>query len=135
MQTEKNFLKPPSLRYLPFIGQAMSWAVWYDTQMGQYVALCPVCHQKVTYATAEALHRELKSGVNPGCQGCRAKRSFEQNPGLIGLFLDFWYRTGTFPQNPTWLEAIPSPQFNLWGREIRTYLEAEREKEKAAAFP
>ena len=126
MQTEKNFLKSSSPRYLPFAGQAASWGVWYDTRKDQYLALCPVCRQQVTYATAEALHRELRGAMTAGCQGCRAKRSFEQNPGLIGVFLDFWYRTGTFPQSPSWLEAIPPSQFNLWGREIRAVLQPEQ---------
>jgi hypothetical protein len=131
MQTEKNFLKPSSPRYLPFVGQATSWGVWYDTRRDQFVALCPVCHQQVTYANAEALLRELKAGPNQACQGCRAKKSFQLNPGLIGVFLDFWYRTDTFPQSPSWLEAIPPSQFNLWGREIRAGLQPEKGTEKA----
>jgi hypothetical protein len=59
----------------------------------------------------------------------------EQNPGLIGVFLDFWYRTGTFPQSPSWLEAIPRQQFTLWDREIRSFLAMAREKEKIVTRP
>jgi hypothetical protein len=62
------------------------------------------------------------------CQGCRAKITFQQDPGLIGLFLDFWHRTGKFPKSASWLEAIPPEQFNLWAREIRAALEVDREK-------
>jgi len=112
-------------RYVPFLTGGVALAAWYDTMENQYIAICPRCHASITYDNLNVLYRELVSSDASCCQGCRAKITFERNPGLIGLFLDFWYRTGSFPESPSWMEAIPPHLFNLWPKELKAALRAE----------
>ena len=100
-------------RYVPFVVKGTLLAVWYDSQENQYLVLCPKCHGLIIYDKLGIVYREMVLSERKCCQGCRAKISFEQNPGLIGVFLDFWHRAGNFPESPSWLEAIPQQQFNL----------------------
>ena len=100
-------------RYLPFVVKGTLLAVWYDSQEDQYVVLCPKCHGLIIYDKLGIVYREMVLSERKCCQGCRAKISFEQDPGLIGVFLDFWHRTGNFPESASWLEAIPQQHFNL----------------------
>jgi hypothetical protein len=111
-------------RYVPFVLKDTVLAVWYDNQKKQYVVLCPQCHEVISYRSLDALHREMVGSDRQCCQGCRAKITFEKDPGLIGMFLDFWYRTGEFPESDSWLEALPRSHFNLWGKEIKAALNA-----------
>ncbi len=100
-------------------------AVGHDVQAGQYFVLCPQCRERIIYDTLDSLYHELISSDRKCCQGCRARTSFERNPELVGLFLDFWYRTGAFPQSTSWLEAIPQTHFILWAKEIRAAFKRE----------
>jgi hypothetical protein len=100
-------------RYVPFVVNGTSLAVWYDSQEDQYLVLCPACHVLITCATLGIVYHEMVWSRRKCCQGCRAKLSFEQAPGLLGAFLDFWQRTNNFPENASWLEAIPPQRFNL----------------------
>ena len=113
---------------MPFVVNGTSLAVWYDSQEDQSLVLCPACHELITCDTLGLVYQEMVWSKRKCCQGCRAKITFQQDPGLIGLFLDYWQRTGTFPESATWLGAIPSEQFNLWAKAIRDALEADREK-------
>jgi len=115
-----------SPRYLPFVPKDTTLAVGYDPQKEEYAVLCPQCHEVILYRTLEALYREMVRGDRRCCQGCRARITFEKDPGLIGMFLDFWYRTGNFPESDSWIEAIPRPQLNLWQKEIRAALTSAR---------
>jgi hypothetical protein len=105
-------LTPP--RYVPRAIKGTSLSVWYDTREDLYRVLCPQCHCLITYDTTGILYREMVLSERQCCQGCRAKISFEKNPLLIGVFLDFWCRTGKFPESDSWIEAVPQKQFNLW---------------------
>jgi hypothetical protein len=107
-------LTPP--RYVPRIIKGTSLSVWYDTREDQFRVLCPRCHCLVTCDTIEIVYREMVLSERKCCQGCRAKISFEKNPLLIGVFLDFWCRTGKFPESDSWIEAVPQKQFNLWAK-------------------
>jgi hypothetical protein len=113
-------------RYVPFVMKGSSLAVWFDSQEGQYAVFCPKCHRLIVYDTADIVYREMVWNDRRCCQGCRAGITFERNPGVIGIVLDFWYRTGDFPQSSSWLEAIPTDQFHLWTKEIRAALESEQ---------
>jgi hypothetical protein len=104
-------LTPP--RYVPFIVRGTALAVWYDRQEDQYLVLCPECHELITCDTLGILYHEMVWNEKMCCQGCRAKTCFERDPRLIGVFLDFWYRTRNSPASPSWLEAIPQQQSNL----------------------
>ena len=104
-------LAPP--RYVPFVIKGTSLGVWYDIQKGQYRDLCPQCHCLIIYDTVGVLYREMVLSERRCCQGCRAKISFEKNPLLIGVVLDFWCRTGKFPESGSWLEAVPQKQLGL----------------------
>jgi hypothetical protein len=64
------------------------------------------------------------------CQGCRARNTFEKDPGLIGMLLDFWYRMGKFPESDSWLEGVPHAQLNLRGKEIRAGLNSDPMEER-----
>lgn len=99
-------------------------ALWCDRQENKYLVACPKCHRLINYDSLHALYLAMVDSERKCCQGCRAKVSFEHNPGLIGLYLDFWFRTGAWPQSPSWLEAIPPSRYNLWAKEIQAGLEA-----------
>ncbi len=105
-------LTPP--RYVPWVIKGTSLGVWYDTQGDRYRVLCPQCHCLVTCDTIEIVYREMVLGERKCCQGCRAKIAFEKSPRLAGVFLDFWCRTGHFPESASWLAAVPQKHFNLW---------------------
>lgn len=98
-------LTPP--RYMPFFIKATALRVWYDNREEQYRVLCPQCRCLVTCETIEMVYREMVLSERKCCQGCRAKISFEKNPRVIALFLDFWCRTDNFPESASWLEAVP----------------------------
>lgn len=100
-------------RYLPFVIKGTLLAVWYDSQEEQYVVICPKCHELIIYNRLGIVYREMVLSERKCCPGCRAKISFEQDPGLIGVFLDFWHRTGNFPESASWLEAMPQQKFDL----------------------
>lgn len=117
-------------RYVPFVVKGISLAVWYDSQEDQYLVLCPACRELIICDTLGIVFHEMVWSKRKCCQGCRAKITFQQDPGLIGLFLDYWYRTGNFPESASWLEAIPPEQFNLWAKEIRAALEADQKKKE-----
>ena len=109
-------------KYVPFVLKDTVLTVGYDPQKEQYAVLCPECHEVILYRTLEALYCEMVRSDRRCCQGCRARITFEKDPGLIGIFLDFWHRTGKFPESDSWLEAVPQPQLNLWGKEIGAVL-------------
>jgi hypothetical protein len=111
-----DILNLTQLRYVPWVIEGTSLGVWYDTGEGQYRVLCPQCGCLITCETIEIVYREMVLSERKGCQGCRAKISFEKNPRVTGLFLDFWCRTGNFPESPSWLKAVPQKQFNLLGK-------------------
>jgi hypothetical protein len=117
-------------RYVPFVLKDTVLAVWYDNQKEQYVVLCPQCHEMISHRTLNALYHEMVLGDRQCCQGCRARITFEKDPGLIGMFLDFWYRTGNFPKSDSWIEAVPQPQLNLWGKKISAAINAIQIKEE-----
>jgi hypothetical protein len=81
--------------------------------------------ERISGDTLAGLYHELIDSGRKCCQGCRARITLERNPKLVGLFLDFWYRTGAFPRSTSWLEAAPPSQFNLWTREIRAAFQKE----------
>lgn len=64
---------------------------------------CPQCKRDIYFPNPLALGLAKQAG---GCQGCRAKATFEKNPGLIELFADFWDRT-SYPQSSSWTEVVP----------------------------
>ena len=107
-------LAPP--RHVPWVIEGVSLGVWYDTREDRYRVLCPQCHGLISYDTIEAVYREMVSSERKGCQGCRAKISFERDPRLAGIFLDFWCRTGRFPESDIWLEAVPQKGFSRWAK-------------------
>lgn len=115
-------------RYVPFVLKDTVLAVWYDNQKERYVVLCPQCQEVISYRTLDALYHEMVWGDRQCCQGCRARVTFEKDPGLIGMFLGFWCRTGNFPESDSWLDALPQPHLNLWGKEIRVALNADQMK-------
>ena len=79
-----------------------------DLQTGEYIWRCPQCGEHVRFPNLVALLLAEWAG---GCQGCRAKATFERNPGLIGLFLDFWARSDAWPHSFSWTEAVTTPVF------------------------
>jgi hypothetical protein len=100
-------------RYVPLVIKDASLALWYDGEKDRYVVLCPKCRQWITYDTLGVVYREMVLRERKCCQGCRAKISFAQAPGLIRVFSDFWNRSGNFPESTSWLEATPEQPFNL----------------------
>ncbi len=115
-------------RYVPFVLKDTVLAVWYDSREGKYVVVCPQCHHLIAHDSLEALYQEMVCRDPQCCQGCRARLTFEREPGLVGMFLDFWYRTGKFPDSDSWLEVIPHLQLSLWGKEIKAVLKSDIEK-------
>jgi hypothetical protein len=123
-------------RYVPFVLKDTVLAVWYDSQEDKYMVVCPKCHKLITCNSLDSLYHEMVWNGRQCCQGCRAKISFERDPGLIGMFLDFWYRTGKFPESDSWIEAVPQPQLNFWGKEIKAALqEGQKQMESGNGSP
>lgn len=112
MMVSSDILNLTLPRYVPFVVKGTSLAVWYDSQEGKYVIRCPKCQRLIGYDTLGIVYHEMVWSERKCCQGCRARISFEQNPGLTGAFLDFWHRTGHFPESTSWLEAFPRQKVN-----------------------
>jgi predicted RNA-binding Zn-ribbon protein involved in translation (DUF1610 family) len=72
---------------------------------GQYLWRCPECGETIRLSNKAAVYLAEQAGR---CQGCRAKATFQQKPGLIGFFLDFWARADAWPQSDSWMEAVPA---------------------------
>jgi len=72
---------------------------WIDPETGEYVWDCPTCGVSIRVLYKTAVDILINKGK---CQGCRARDTFARNPGLRGLFLDFWERTGGYPQSSSW---------------------------------
>jgi hypothetical protein len=77
-----------------------------DPLTGEFLWRCPQCGEHIRFPSLRALYLAERAG---GCQGCRARATFERNPGLIGLFLDFWARADAWPKSSSWMEAVPIP--------------------------
>ena len=107
-------LIPP--HYVPWVIKGTSLGAWYDIREDRYRILCAQCYCLATYKTIEIAYHETVLSEGKCCQGCRTRISFEKNHRLIGVFLDFWGRTGHFPESGSWLDAIPSKQLNLWAK-------------------
>jgi hypothetical protein len=99
-------------------------ATWYDRQTGTYLVLCPTCHRLITFGGLDAIYVEMVWAERRCCQGCRAGIAFRRNPATIGAILDAWHGSGDYPQSPSWVEAIPAQQYNLWPKEIEAGLKA-----------
>lgn len=76
-----------------------------DPQTGEYLWRCPECGEIIRLSGPMALCLVQRAGR---CQGCRARATFKQNPGLVSFFLDFWARTDAWPQSDSWMAAIPN---------------------------
>ena len=74
-----------------------------DPRTREFLWHCPQCTERIRFPNLSALRLAERAG---GCQGCRAKATFERGPELIGLFLDFWVRADACPRSPSWMEAI-----------------------------
>lgn len=111
-------------RFAPFNVLDAPVAAWYDRQEDRYLALCPLCHRLVVYEAVDTLYLELAWSEYRCCQGCRARMSFADNPGLVGAVLDVWRATGDYPQSASWVEAIPWYEYMARGKEIEAALEA-----------
>jgi hypothetical protein len=121
METTLSALAPP--RYVPHFVVGAPLAAWHDRQEDVYLVLCPECHRLIVYGTPDALYLAMVWCERQCCRGCRARISFEHNPNLIGKVLDHWLKTGSFPQSPSWVEALPWPQCMIWAKEIQIGLE------------
>ena len=100
-------------RYVPLVVKGPSLAVWFDSQKNQFIVLCPQCRRLVTYQTFDIAYREMVLSERKRCQGCRAKISFEKAPRLIGVFFDFWRRTGDLPESAAWFETYSREESDL----------------------
>jgi len=64
--------------------------------------MCPTCKTVVLLDNEKARKLAEQAG---GCQGCRAKVTFEKKPELMSLFVGFWTRT-SFPQSASWTGSL-----------------------------
>lgn len=112
-------------RFSPYTIVGAPLAAWYDRQEDQYLVLCPACHGLVTDDAQDKLYREMVWTEHQCCQGCRARISFADNPGLVGVVLEVWRAMGVYPQSASWVEAIPWYQYMARAEEIEAALEAE----------
>jgi hypothetical protein len=76
-----------------------------DPRTGEYLWRCPECGEIIRLSGPTALCLVQRAGR---CQGCRARATFKQNPGLTAFFLDFWARADAWPQSDSWMTAIPN---------------------------
>jgi hypothetical protein len=128
LKVTSNALNLTLPRYVPLVVKGTLLAIWHDSERDQYLVLCPICHELILCDTLDIVYQEMVWSERKCCQGCRAKVTFQEDPGLIGVFLDYWLRTGNFPESASWLEAIPPEQYNLWAKAIPAALEADRKK-------
>jgi hypothetical protein len=87
-----------------------------DPQTGEFLWCCPQCRKTIWLQSERAVILAEHAGA---CQGCRAKATFERQPELIGIFLDFWSRSGAWPQSASWMEAIPLSGISVLGHARR----------------
>ena len=120
-QTIADLARP---RFAPYTIVGAPLAAWYDREEDRYLVLCPACHRLIAYEAQDTLYMEMVWSEHRCCQGCRARISFADNPGLVGAVLDVWRATGTYPQSASWAEAIPWYQYMARGKEIEAGLEA-----------
>lgn len=85
---------------------------YLDPQTGECLWRCPQCGELIRFGSQLAALQAERAG---GCQGCRAKKTFEDNPGLIGFFLDFWAGADAWPQSHSWMAAIPASGISILG--------------------
>lgn len=111
-------------RFSPYSVVGAPLAAWYDHQEDRYLVLCPKCHSLVAYDEQLALYTEMVWSAHRCCQGCRARVSFAENPGLVGAVLEVWRMTGSYPQSASWIEVIPWYQYMVRGKEIEAALQA-----------
>jgi hypothetical protein len=83
-----------------------------DPKSGQYQWCCPECGEIIRLSSETAVRLAKRAGR---CQGCRARATFKQNPGLVGFFLDFWARADAWPQSASWLDAVPASGVPILG--------------------
>jgi hypothetical protein len=121
VRTIKDLAAP---RFAPFNVLDAPVAAWYDRQEDRYLAVCPACRRLVVYETEDTLYLELVWSEYRCCQGCRARMSFADNPGLVGAVLDVWRATGAYPQSASWAEAVPWYEYMARSQEIEAALEA-----------
>lgn len=74
-----------------------------NPKAGGYVWRCPRCGEDIQLPNLLAVRLSNRAG---GCQGCLAKSTFERNPWMVDVFLDFWIRTGHWPKSSIWMEAV-----------------------------
>lgn len=86
--------------------------VGLEAQAQQVRWPCPECGEIIRLTGLLAARLAERAGR---CQGCRARATLERNPGLAGFFLDFWARTGAWPQSDSWLAAVPPSGVSLAG--------------------
>ena len=94
-------------RFDPYTIVGAPLAAWYDREEDRYLVVCPACHRLIAYEAQDTLYVEMVWSEHRCCQGCRARISFVDNPGLVGAVLEVWRSTGTYPQSASWVEAIP----------------------------
>jgi hypothetical protein len=75
-----------------------------DPKSGEYLRQCPECGETIRLSSQAAVGLAMRAGR---CQGCRAGLAFKRNPGLAGLFIDFWARANTWPQSDSWMDSMP----------------------------
>jgi hypothetical protein len=88
-----------------------------DPQTGHYLWRCPECGETIRLTSFSAICLVKRAGC---CQGCRARATFERNPGLAGFFLDFWAGADAWPQSASWLEALPAAGVSILGNAYST---------------
>ena len=81
-----------------------------DPKTGQYLWRCPECGELIRLCSETAISLAKQAGR---CQGCRARATFNQSPGLVALFLDFWGRNNAWPQSNSWMDALSESGFSL----------------------
>jgi hypothetical protein len=79
---------------------------YVDVKTGEYIWRCPQCGEDLRFSSLLAVRMTEKAG---GCQGCLARSTFKRRPEVVPIILDFWIRTGRWPQSSTWMEAVKSP--------------------------
>jgi hypothetical protein len=85
---------------------------YVDPMIGTFLWRCPECGQSIRLKSESAVCLAARAGR---CQGCRAKATFQQNPGLVGFFLEYWARTDSWPLSDSWVEFLPALGVSILG--------------------
>ena len=89
-----------------------------DPQTVEFLWRCPLCGETIRLQSQTEVSQAEQAG---GCEGCRAKATFQRTPEMIGLLVALWARSDAWPQSVSWMEAIPTSGISILGNAYQAH--------------